>query len=160
MKPKFLKLLFDETNYQMYMKFIHSAKIPYTITRSNYTLKIESEILNVHFMQNVMSKKAFMCGAMVQADLKKSGVEMPEINRAELDYFSFNIPDILRKKEGETIYNIDIKSAYANALNVNKLLSEKTYNYLCSLSKKDRLAAVGMLASRKDVFYQIGRAHV
>jgi len=147
-----IKVLFSNGNYKFYLNLIKKANLPYKLTRTNYTLDIESEFCNIYFMTNVMSDKAFKCGACIKKDIRLSGMELPVIERSELKYFNFNHADILSRTNGKEIYNIDIKSAYANALNNNKLLSEKTYNFLKSLSKKDRLAAVGMLAARKDIF--------
>lgn len=134
----------------MYLDLLQKMRIPYKITRSNYTLDIESSAINAYFMTNVMSDKAFICGALVKKDILASGIEIPEIDRDILKYFDFNIPSIINANE--VMYNVDIKSAYATALIANKLISEKTFNFLASLSKTDRLAAVGMLASRKDIF--------
>ena len=151
-KTKKIKSLFNNENYKMYISLVRESGLPYKIIRSNYTLQIESSFLNIYFMQNVMNNKAFIVGALIAKDLKNSGVEMPQIDRSELKYFNFNLGNIIHQ-ESDIIYNIDIKSAYANALNNNRLLEKKTFDFLCGLSKKDRLAAVGMLAARKDEFY-------
>ena len=60
---------------------------------------------------------------------------------------------MLENVYSETAYLVDIKSAYATILFNDGFISERTYKFICSLPKKARLAAVGMLASRKDVFY-------
>ena len=147
-----LKVMFDEDNYQMYLDLCRASGLPYTVTRSNYTLDIESKFCSIYFMTNVMSKKSFWVGAMVKKDIIDSKTVQPVIDKHDLKYFAFNIAKVLHDNSGTEIYNIDIKSAYANALNNNKLLTPKTFNFLCTLAKKDRLAAIGMLASKKDIF--------
>lgn len=149
-KQKKVKVLFNENNYQHFVSLIQQSKLPYTIIRSNYTLEINSSFLNIYFMQEEMSKKAMICGQMIKKDLSICGIEMPEIERDQLKYFDFNYEKIIHSHDGY-FFNIDIKSAYATAL--KQLISPKTFSYLCSLPKKDRLAAVGMLASRKDLFF-------
>ena len=135
----------------MYLNLIKSLKIPHKITRSNYTLKIESEALNIHFTPR-MDESAFKVSNTIKRDIKACGVEMPDINKSELKYFNFAHDEILRRAEGKQIYNIDIKSAYASNLLANKIITQPTFNYMATLSKKNRLAAVGMLAAKKDIF--------
>lgn len=147
---KIIKSLHTQDNYKMYLNLIRSLKIPHKITRSNYTLKIESEFLNIHFTPR-MDENAFKVSNMIKRDLKVCGMEMPDINKRELKYFNFAHEEILRRSEGKTIYNIDIKSAYASNLMANKIIAKDTYNYMSTLSKKNRLAAVGMLAAKKEV---------
>ena len=156
MRKKFIKSLYTEDNYKMYLDLIKAMKIPYTLTMSNYTMKIESECINIQFMRNHISDKAFILGAMVAKDLKESGIVPPDVDREEMKYFNFAIPQILKQAEKKEVYNIDIKSAYASILSSYKLLQPKTDFFLKSVSKRDRLAALGMLASRKDVFTHDG----
>lgn len=52
----------------------------------------------------------------------------------------------------DKIYQIDIKSCYPSILYNSKLISDETLNYLSSISKENRLAAIGMLASKKNIF--------
>jgi len=154
-KPAKAKTLFVEDNYKKYLKLCAASGLPYKIIESNYTLSIESDFCNVTFMQNVMNKKAFIAGAMIKRDIKETGLEPPEFDAGEMSYFNFApIPEIINC--GKTIYNIDIKSAYANVLNNHSLIQPKTFNYMKTLIKKDRLACVGMLASSKDIYECVG----
>lgn len=147
-----VKALYTKTNYKAYIDLLKSLNCPYIITRSNYTLKIESSFCNVYFYQTPQSKRAFSAANMIKSDIKKSGVLMPEINKRDLKYFKFTQHELLMQTVGEEVHNIDIKSAYANVLNNAGLLSERTFKFISSIPKSDRLAAVGMMASRKDVF--------
>jgi hypothetical protein len=98
-----------------------------------------------------MSKKAFIAYRMILKDLKEyTANEMPTINKFDLQYFETYM---LQSSYSETAYLVDIKSAYATILFNDGFISEKTYRFISNLPKKARLAAVGMLASRKDVFY-------
>jgi hypothetical protein len=100
-----------------------------------------------------MDEKAFKVSNTIKRDIKVCGVEMPDIDKSELKYFNFAHDEILKRAKGKQIYNIDIKSAYASNLLANKIITQPTFNYMSSLSKKNRLAAVGMLASKKDVLH-------
>lgn len=151
------KTLFDETNYKDILQFCESVNLPYRVTESNYTLKIESSFCNRYFLQNVRSGFCFAVGKMIIRDIKATGLVAPEVNKFDLKYFNFNVPDKIKKglHVGE-VYNIDIKSAYANVLYNHSLVSEKTLRYMGMLAKEDRLAAVGMLASHKEIFEILG----
>jgi hypothetical protein len=154
-KPAKAKTLFVEDNYKNYLELCASSGLPYRIIESNYTLSIESDFCNVTFMQNVMNKKAFIAGAKIKRDIKNTGLEPPEFDEGEMTYFNFApIPELINCPK--TIYNIDIKSAYANVLNNHSLILPETFNYMKTLIKKDRLACVGMLASSKDIYECLG----
>lgn len=56
------------------------------------------------------------------------------------------------KASPEPVYNLDLRAAYPTVLKNMGLITDKTYKYLMRLGKEDRLAAIGMFASRKTVF--------
>lgn len=153
MRQQKLKSGFSEENYRDYLNFCKSTGLPYTVLKSNYTLEIVSEFCNIKFAPN-MGKKAFIAGAMIKRDIKNSGVVAPDIDSEKLTYFNF-APDSRLMTCDKEIYNIDIKSAYASVLYQHSLITTKTANYLKTLSKKDRLACVGMLAAKKEVFTMV-----
>lgn len=154
-----IKSLFNENNYTLYLEMIKTAKVPFTIKQSNYTLDIESDFLNIQFMQNIMSEKAFIANQMIKGDIKRFNIVPPEIDREMIKYYAFNIPKKLQAAKN-TVYNIDIKSAYATVLLNHHVITDKTFNYLCHVQKKDRLAAIGMLAGRKNIFHYDKNAEV
>lgn len=149
-----LRSLFNGDNYQQYLDFCAQTGLPYTIIESNYTLEIQSDFCNIYFMQNVMNKKAFIAGAKIKRDIKLTGLKKPEINNSDLRYFNFN--EIALPLINKPVYCIDIKSAYANVLKNSALITDNTFKYMANLDKKDRLACVGMLASKKDHFNMVG----
>lgn len=146
------KALFDGDLWEKYIVLAEKSKIPYTISQSTYTIKLDSAFLKREWMQNMMSEKTFKAYNKIKGDIKKKGLTPPDIDRRDLEYYKFDIPDKLKRAK-RTIYNIDIKSAYASVLLNEGVIFEKTFNYMASLSKKDRLACVGMLASNKHTFF-------
>lgn len=146
-KEKTLTVMFDEDNYQYYMQLIKKIGCPYKISRSTYTLTIQSECVNIKFIQNMQTQRAFMAGNMIKSNVK----EKPKPIVDDVKYFDFNSESILKRARKQQVYNIDIKSAYANALKNNGYITDKTFGMLATLSKKDRLASVGMLASKKCI---------
>ena len=155
-RVKKVKSLLEENNYKDYMRMCEATGLPYTLYRSNYRVIIESAFCNIDFMQNVMSNKAFIVGAMIKKDIKNTGLIPPDIDKRTLRYYDFAPPKYLQDSE-HTIYNIDIKSAYANVLYTHGIITAKTSRMMQRLPKKDRLAAVGMLASKKNIFHMEGR---
>lgn len=151
-KERKIKALFSDNNYLLYLDFVKSTNWPHVIRQSNYTLEIESDFLHIQFMQSLMSKSALIANKMIIRDIKQKGLLPPDINKDDLDYFSFSPPQRLKKTKS-TIYNIDIKSAYATVLKNHGVISEQTENYMRRLQKKDRLASIGMLAGKKNEFH-------
>jgi hypothetical protein len=91
---------------------------------------------------------------MIKRDFKEyTANEYPTIERENLQFFESYMNKPVNYPQA---FCIDIKSAYANNLFLDGFICEKTFIYLNSLDKKARLAAVGMLASRKDIFIYEG----
>lgn len=118
------------------------------LTCSNYTTKIESDILERKYVYSMQSNQCFAAYAKLKKDVKDK--VPPRIFKSELVYFEHDFRDscIIEK-----VFNIDLKSAYATILFNEGVITADTFNYLSRLPKHDRLAAVGMLASKKKTFH-------
>lgn len=123
------------------------ANIPFDLTCSNYTTKIESNLLDRKFVYSMQSNRCFAAYAKVKRDVKSKPI--PEIDKEDLNYFEH---DFKKTCQIEKVFNIDLKSAYATILLLDGYITKETYKYLTSLPKHDRLASVGMLASQKKIF--------
>jgi hypothetical protein len=146
-----VKFFFDETNFNEHLKVAQSLRKGYEIHRSNYTAEIKSPYVNVSFIQAMQTERAMIAAACIRKDVLASGSETPAIDQRDLTYFSFAPNEILSKVK-ETVYLIDIKQAYATVLRNKQLITEKTAKFVQGLEKKDRLAAVGMLAANKYIY--------
>ena len=139
----------DQINREI--EYLRRNNIPHKYIVSNYTLTIETPARVLKFNDNMLSVKAFIAYKMIKKDLAEyTANEPPVIDREKLDYFETYLDKPLFFREG---YAVDIKSAYATVLHNDGFISERTFGYIKTLPKKARLAAVGMLASRKDIFY-------
>lgn len=118
----------------------------YTITVSNYTCKVEGA-LSMKFMKAEKSRKCFASFAKIKKDIRLSNVHV-DIDRRDVSYYDTNLKPLKIK----TLYNVDLKSAYATVLLNSGIITKETYKYICSLPKPDRLACVGMLASHQHIF--------
>lgn len=81
-------------------------------------------------------------------------VIIDHIDRHNMKYYSAKI--VTKPLYKHKAYNIDINAAYPTCLYNAKLIDYKMYARLMSLNKDERLAAIGMMASRKRKFNFIG----
>ena len=126
---------------------LRESNIPFTLTCSNYTSRIESPVIDRKFVYSMQSNQCFAAYAKVKKDVKDK--EVPSIDKRSLVYFEH---DFREARDLRRVYNIDLKSAYASVLFKEGFITRDTFNYLGRLPKHDRLASVGMLASRKNTF--------
>jgi len=137
----------DYEKFNSYFKVCRDLKKPFVVTVSNYSYKIESELIKYNSIHEQKSMKFFAASSKVKSDCLKK--ELPVINKRDLRYFNFEL-----KEENfchENIYGIDLKNAYATVLLKNGFISKETYGYLSTLSKMDRLGSLGMLAGKKKI---------
>ena len=110
-------------------------------------MKVETENMNVSFVTNMQSKRTFAAFAKMKSNIKTKPA--PSVTRDDLVYF---VHDFRRELQGLDVMNIDLKSAYAHCLYIDGYITKETYAYIKRLNKPERLAAVGMLASRKEKY--------
>lgn len=129
------------------VKFCKLAKLPFKVTISNYTQKIESVILLGKQMEDHKSNRFFASAQMIKKDVKNK--PLPDCQKEFSQFNDFNIRDEFFIDE---IWAIDISSAYATMLFNAGYISEKTFEFIQKLPKLERLASIGMLASNKKEF--------
>lgn len=153
-------------NARKHLDYMIHSMYPFYLTTSNYSMKIETYyeaedgtledylaeegrklFLDKKYIATDQSKRTFAAFAKLKSDLKEKKV--PKIDPSELIYFQH---DFKQSMYIEQVINIDLKSAYATILYNDGYISEETFRYLHSATKKERLASVGMLASRKRIF--------
>jgi hypothetical protein len=117
------------------------------LTCSNYSTKIESDAVNRKYVYTMQSNQTFAAYAKIKRDCKLQ--PPPHIVKEDLVYFEH---DFRESCQIEKVFNIDLKSAYATILFNAGIIREDSFKYLSRLPKHDRLAAVGMLASKKRTF--------
>jgi len=142
------KAIMSAESVTAYIDFHKKIKLPFTIILSTYTTRIISDYCDIYFMRNEQSNRVFSAYAKVKKDVTQFKVN--KIKVSNLQYYSHNFT--YDNFYSDRIYNIDIKSAYASILYNDGYITRQTFNYLKTLPKMDRLASVGMLASRKNIF--------
>lgn len=133
-----------------YIDLHKEMKLPFKMTISNYTTRIQSNLCDIHFMKTEQSNRVFAAFSKIKSQVKD--VQIEKIDTDHLQYYSHSFKD--ENFYSDVIYNIDLKAAYATVLLNDKLIDKPTYKYICSLPKMQRLTAVGMLAGKKTI-YQI-----
>lgn len=144
---KKVKSLTRPESVKAHIDFLRNSGFPYSLKISNYTIEIISELYTVQFLQSMRGKQCFAAYSKVKSDVKV--FTPPRINRADLRYFEHDFTEDFFEPY---VINVDIKSAYATMLYNKKYISRDTFRYLSRIDKLDRLASVGMLASKKYCF--------
>lgn len=125
----------------------------YQIEVSNYTYCIQFGQTKEKTILNQTSPRAFAVGRMIEKDLKEfTANEIPPVEISDfVDYYTAPEFDYMGPA-----FEVDINSAYASILSSEGWISEKTDRALSALPKKDRLTAVGIIASNKSIFSMKG----
>jgi hypothetical protein len=142
------KLELTPKNVKKWIDYHLQLNKEFEMTVTNYTTRIKSETHDLHFMRNARSNRTFSAFQKVKSECTKKKVY--PVDPTKVNYFATNI--FQQDFYADVIYNIDLKAAYATVLLNDKYISEPTFKYLLSLPKMERLACVGMLAGKKNVF--------
>jgi hypothetical protein len=145
------KKVFNEINFmenlQNHLNLLKKRGANFTLENSTYTAKIITEKTIINFNSKNLSLKCFASANMVKSDIEKSGIKKPNVNIHELEYFAQN----LKMESINKVLNFDLTKAYPSILLADGFITENTFNYLCKISKTERLASIGMLARKKNI---------
>lgn len=149
-KPKIdvSRLQLNEQAINEVVNLLVSIQQPFTMEISNYTTRIRSKKHNYLFMKQEQPLQVFAAKAKIEKDLR-SVKNPPKDQPQDVHYYETNFR---HEFYSDVVHNIDLKSAYASILYNAGFITGTTYEYIMSLSKTERLAAVGMIASRKEIY--------
>lgn len=137
-----------DNNAKKYLKYLLDVGLNFELQTSNYTTTIIlPNDLTRKYVINKQSNRTFAAFSKIKKDIK--GKRVPKISSHNLIYFQH---DFINDIFVDEVINIDLRSAYATILVNDGFISMETFQYLAQCNKKERLAAVGMLASRKRIF--------
>ena len=156
MKVVFTKLDLNAEAIARYETLLKKIKRPFVMEISNYTTKIIAKGYNLHFVKSEHGNRVFSAYAKIKADLKDKPLPVLDMERNCYYDTSFKGDAFY----SDRVYNIDIKCAYCTILLNAGYITQKTFDYINKLPKEERLAALGMLASRKDIFHHNARGYV
>jgi len=149
------RVLYSEENIQKAVNFYTGLKIPFTITVSNFTVQIDSDIEHIAYVKFPRSKKFFSAYRKLVSSINGMPIYT---NEKYLKYH--NTGFIYDKFYADKIYQIDIRSCYASILRNSKLITPETFEYLAELPKAERLSSIGAMASRKTRFNFNADGHI
>lgn len=134
------------------IKTLKLLKADFVVKQSNYTTTIIfSNGSKEMYLNNIRSLDVFKANKIIAREAVPNYIEADFEER--LEYYGLNADKFLEvQKDKPPVYNIDLTAAYPTALLNMGLISEKTFRYLMRLDKMDRLACIGMFASRKTVY--------
>lgn len=142
----------DPKEVSQRIKTLRMMKASFMVKQSNYTTTIvfpngEKEM----YLNQIRSLDVFKANKIIGKEAIPKYVEADF--EGKLEYYGINPAKFLEiKHDKPAIYNIDLSAAYPTALKNLDLITEKTYKYLMKLNKLDRLASIGMFASKKTIY--------
>lgn len=141
------KSLSNPKSAKEHIEFLKHAGFPYSLKISNYTVEIISDLYNIQFLHSMRSNRCFAAYAKIKSNVKN--FPPPKVKKHELEYF---MHDFKENYYAHHAINIDLKSAYPTVLFNDGYITQETFDYISRIPKLDRLAAIGMLASKKYCF--------
>jgi hypothetical protein len=100
------------------------------------------------YTHKMLSKRAFSVYKKLESAVKKSGIELPDMDNLHINYFKFKKHAQFPKE----FKIIDLTAAYPTALFNLGYINAETLKLMLSLPKKERLQVTGMLATQKVIF--------
>lgn len=134
-------------NANKVLRSLENLKADFVATVSNYTTKIDMGSMKKAYIKTMQPTRVFAAYNKVKKDVQQK--KCPNIDPNTLVYFTHGLRYSFF---ADKVINIDLKSAYATILTKDKFISASTAKYINSLPKMERLASVGMLASKKSIY--------
>jgi hypothetical protein len=135
----------DAAALRGYVAFLRDNKKTFWIKHGTYTTTIETPHGKTKYQTTNFSDRVFIAAKMIKKDAMGTA-KGREICETEHNKVNFGSADNLKPFTADRVLNIDISSAYATCLLVSGLITQRTFDYLKTLKKEERLPAVGMLA--------------
>lgn len=152
-----VKYLNDTKTIEEYINFLKKAKRDFTWKFTSYTHTIECNGNKEFFFDGQGDNfKMFIAQKKIEKDIReaeRSGLYLDDIQSNKIMYNQFNAHLLTPNIFFGEVYNIDLKSAYLQALYNLGLVKKDTFDYVQAAPKPVRLKAVGMLATTKNCFH-------
>lgn len=157
MKEKKLSNKFQLTeDFAPILSHYRRLKLSFVAYLGSRSHKLDFQDRNESFITNRMGKRAFIGFNMITKDLKRPEISVLLSDLKEYIQENKNTYYDVSSYIPETItecFLVDINSAYLTVLLNYGIITKNTYNYInAKCNKQERLACVGMLAKRKEVF--------
>lgn len=117
------------------------------VSRTGYTVQVDTAARRYLFSDSGTSPRCFGAAGRIKRDIAESGKVPEGADPREILYHRVPVEGALPREA----VCVDIKAAYATTLRNMGLIPPDTLSHVMALPKGDRLKAVGMLATRKNV---------
>lgn len=155
------KIISIGNNYDFIQRLdtYEKAKVNFTLEMSNYVQSIYYNGKRYMYCLGLQSNKTFQGYNLIKSDLNN----LPENKKSELNQILntvkkenckfYSVRYSLIPQQIKQVLCIDINNAYAQILYNFGFIQKKTFDFLITLKKPERLAAVGMIAGIKNRYY-------
>jgi hypothetical protein len=143
----------NHNQIEITIKALNKAKARFDIHHSSYSTQIvfpdtgQKTLFKTFNYRNAV----FAISRAIIKDLEANPVA-EELRQMNFLTNNFATKNGWQPKRCKKVLNIDISKAYASCLLNSGLITAKTFRYLNSLKKHERLPAVGMIAKRSVVY--------
>lgn len=154
-KKKMKTMVFRRNHSQLEatIKILKRNNTRFDIHHSSYSTKIHFPDTDEKIMYTTYNYRdvVFTASRSIIKDLEANPLahEVAQLNWSTKNFDSKNG---WQPNRCDAVINIDISKAYASCLLNSGLITEKTFRFLNSLKKHERLPAVGMIAKRSVVY--------
>ena len=140
-------------NYKI--DILKALKKDFKVLNTTYTTTFLVDKKRIKYCSKKMNKSVFFAHNKIKSDLQKSNflefVKNNPVHAKPCTYYE--LKDYLEETNGIEAINIDINNAYPSVLFNFGGITGKTFDFINrKLSKPDKLAALGMLASKKTIY--------
>jgi hypothetical protein len=131
----------------------------FEVNQSGYTSIITGHDLPFNYMFSTSGKnmRCIYLNAKIKSAIKNSNIHIDEVKTDKIKYFDLSNLTPCSKK---IVYNIDIRSAYPKQLQNFGFIDKELFDYMHKpgIKKKERLKAIGMIATKKTLsIYKEGK---
>ena len=128
-----------------------SQRLNFKIHHAKYSTIIEIGKSKMRFCTQTYNPKVFQCNSRIKGELNRNP-KAQELLKGSYSTLNFGSKPGLKPGSYGKAINLDISGAYPQCLLNHELISKKTYDWLMSLDKKERLPAIGMIAKKKIIY--------
>jgi hypothetical protein len=145
------KEIYKKQDFTPRMEFLKAMKADFEVQYGSYSSFIIYDNTKEIYCSEFMPKDCFYANNKMKSDLLKHDISnILKHDRRENVWY--NNSSMIEDWHEAHIYNIDLNSAYLQALNNTGFLSKETFKYCSQISKPSRLKSIGLFASRKEKY--------
>lgn len=139
----------DSAEVAKFIRYLKLTEQTFNVVSTGYSKTVKHNGDSYSFITDQTPVKTFAVNSAIKRDAKASGLVLDEVPQWKPRYFSVYEHIDRGEQTPETMYLVDIASAYLTCLLNAGIISKETFTLAQSLKKTDRLKAVGMLATSK-----------